>query len=65
MKLIGVKNFVVEVDDKSVKDSAPSPLPYGILIAEPYSWKNLVTGLPSLRIKTTGIKAAVLALPPG
>ena len=65
MAINGVKHFVLEVDDKSVKEAAPSPLPYGILIAEPYSWKSLVTGLPSLRIKTTGIKAAVLTLPPG
>lgn len=37
----------------------------GRLVAEPYSWKSLVTGQPILRICTTGTRASVLVLPPG
>ena len=44
------------------KPSQPTP---GRLVAEPYSWKSLVTGQPILRICTTGTKASVLTLPPG
>eukprot|EP00794_Sanderia_malayensis_P000438 gene438-1079_t len=54
-----------DIDDKSTKESTPVVPPSGTLIAEPYSWKSLVTGQPTLRIKTTGIKGAVLTLPPG
>jgi hypothetical protein len=34
-------------------------------MAEPYSWKSLVTGQPCLRIHTTAIRSAFLSLPPG
>ena len=37
----------------------------GLLVAEPYSWKSLVTGQPILRLRSTGTRAAVLALPAG
>ncbi|XP_068698412.1 androglobin-like isoform X1 [Montipora foliosa] len=50
---------VIAADDKPVP---PTP---GRLVAEPYSWKSLVTGQPILRICTTGTKASVLNLPPG
>ncbi|XP_025099309.1 androglobin-like isoform X4 [Pomacea canaliculata] len=43
----------------------PPPVTAGTLVAEPYSWKSLVTGHPILRIKTTGTRAAVLTLPAG
>lgn len=49
----------VQVEEKPVP---PSP---GRLVAEPYSWKSLVTGQPILRICSTGTKASVLTLPPG
>jgi hypothetical protein len=34
-------------------------------MAEPYTWKSLVTGQPILRIHTTAIRSAFLSLPPG
>ena len=37
----------------------------GLLTAEEYSWKSLVTGQPILRLRTTATKAAVLTLPEG
>ncbi|XP_076825894.1 androglobin-like isoform X2 [Clavelina lepadiformis] len=37
----------------------------GLLVAEPYSWKSLLTGQPVLRIRTTGTRAACLTLPAG
>ncbi|CAL1548032.1 unnamed protein product [Lymnaea stagnalis] len=43
----------------------PPPVTPGSLVAEPYSWKSLVTGQPILRLRTTGTKAALLTLPPG
>ena len=49
----------VQVEEKPVP---PTP---GRLVAEPYSWKSLVTGQPILRICTTGTRASVLVLPPG
>ena len=57
--------FLPEVEEKPVKENTPVPPPFGVLVAEPYSWKSLVTGQPCLRIKTTGVKAAVMTLPPG
>ncbi|XP_065057122.1 androglobin-like isoform X2 [Rhopilema esculentum] len=54
-----------ESEEKPIKETSQTAPPPGLLIAEPYSWKSLVNGLPSLRIKTTGIKGAVLTLPPG
>ncbi len=53
------------MEEKSTKENLPIVPPAGTLIAEPYSWKSLVTGQPILRIKTTGIKGAVLTLPAG
>ena len=32
----------------------PTVIPSGLLVVEQYTWKNLVTGQPVLRIKTTG-----------
>ncbi|KAL8581512.1 hypothetical protein ACOMHN_042905 [Nucella lapillus] len=43
----------------------PPPVTPGTLVAEPYSWKSLVTGQPILRLRTTGTRAAVLSLPAG
>eukprot|EP00058_Branchiostoma_floridae_P013566 XP_002599054.1 hypothetical protein BRAFLDRAFT_81713 [Branchiostoma floridae] len=40
-------------------------VPPGLLVAEPYSWKSLVTGQPVLRIRSTATRAAVLTLPEG
>ena len=37
----------------------------GLLVAEPHSWKSLVTGQPLLRLRTTATRAAVLSLPEG
>ncbi|XP_062575227.1 androglobin-like [Saccostrea cucullata] len=57
--------------DHSVEGSIagePKPPPVvnpGTLVAEPYSWKSLVTGQPILRIRSTATKAAVLNLPAG
>ncbi|XP_071138046.1 androglobin-like isoform X11 [Mytilus edulis] len=54
--------------DGSVVGRTPAPPPPvtpGTLVAEPYSWKSLVTGQPILRLRTTGNRAAVLSLPPG
>ncbi|KAL3881172.1 hypothetical protein ACJMK2_027629 [Sinanodonta woodiana] len=45
--------------------AAPPVVNPGTLVAEPYSWKSLVTGQPILRIRTTALKAAVLCLPAG
>ncbi|KAL4233261.1 hypothetical protein ACF0H5_007945 [Mactra antiquata] len=44
---------------------APAVVHPGTLVAEPYSWKSLVTGQPILRLRTTAIRAAVLCLPAG
>ena len=43
----------------------PEPVQTGLLVAEPYSWKSLVSGNPILRLRGSGIRAAVLVLPPG
>lgn len=42
-----------------------TPLVPGHLMAEPYSWKSLITGQPLLRIHTTAIRSSFLSLPPG
>lgn len=47
----------------SLRDSIP--LQSGSLMAEPYSWKSLITGQPVLRIHTTAIRSSFLSLPPG
>lgn len=41
------------------------PLQAGHLMAEPYSWKSLVTGQPVLRLHTTAIRSSYVTLPPG
>ena len=48
---------------KAIKEVVP--LVAGYLMAEPYSWKSLVTGQPLLRIHTTAIRSSFLSLPPG
>ncbi|XP_048577844.1 androglobin isoform X3 [Nematostella vectensis] len=50
---------------EATSEEKPAPPTPGTLVAEPYSWKSLVTGQPVLRIRTTGTKAAVLCLPAG
>ncbi|XP_059171472.1 androglobin-like isoform X6 [Physella acuta] len=52
-------------DSNYLDHKNPTPITPGSLVAEPYSWKSLVTGQPVLRLRTTGTKAAVLSLPPG
>ncbi|XP_046325515.2 androglobin-like isoform X6 [Haliotis rufescens] len=47
------------------KPTFPVPVHPGTLVAEPYSWKSLVTGQPILRLRTTASRAAVLSLPAG
>ncbi|KAK0044582.1 androglobin-like isoform X19, partial [Biomphalaria pfeifferi] len=49
----------------STEIKPPPVVTPGTLVAEPYSWKSLVTGQPILRLKTTGTKAAMLSLPAG
>ena len=49
--------------NKAIKEI--TPLQAGYLMAEPYSWKSLVTGQPLLRIHTTAIRSSFLSLPPG
>jgi len=44
---------------------AKEPLQPGLLVAEPFSWKTLVTPDPLLRIRTTGTRSSVLCLPEG
>ncbi|KAJ8315589.1 hypothetical protein KUTeg_007739 [Tegillarca granosa] len=53
--------------DGSIGGEKPTPVVVqpGTLVAEPYSWKSLVTGQPILRLRTTATKAAVLSLPAG
>ncbi|XP_074663197.1 androglobin-like [Tubulanus polymorphus] len=46
-------------------DSLLQPLQPGTLVAEPHSWKSVVTGQPILRLRTTGTKVAVMTLPAG
>ena len=41
------------------------PLPSGLLVAEPFSWKSLATGNALLRIRTTGTQSSLLSLPEG
>ena len=69
ISLINWLNFSVLVfvelkPETAAEDKPPPPSP-GLLVAEPYSWKSVVTGQPVLRIRTTGTKAAVLCLPAG
>lgn len=47
------------------EQAPPPPVTPGTLVAEPHSWKSLVTGQPILRLRTTGTRAAVLSLPAG
>ena len=43
----------------------PEAVQTGLLVAEPYSWKSLISGNPILRLRGSGVRAAVLVLPPG
>lgn len=52
--------FVV-TENAGVKE----PLQPGLLVAEPFSWKSLVTADALLRIRTTGTRSSVLCLPEG
>ncbi|KAH3725435.1 hypothetical protein DPMN_051268, partial [Dreissena polymorpha] len=76
----GIKGAKDKVDDKEMTNvtsssvmegsfngekQAPVVVTPGTLVAEPYSWKSLVTGQPILRLRTTAIRAAVLCLPAG
>ncbi|CAB3995944.1 androglobin-like isoform X3 [Paramuricea clavata] len=54
-----------ELKVESATELNPVPPTPGLLVAEPYTWKSLVTGQHCLKIKSTGSKAAVLVLPPG
>lgn len=58
-------SVLTETKDNTPIEEKPAPPTPGRLVAEPYSWKSLVTGQPILRICTTGSKASVLSLPPG
>lgn len=59
-------NLVLLVDLKEVtSEEKLAPIVSCTLVAEPYSWKSLVTGNPVLRIRSTGAKSAVLCLPAG
>lgn len=52
-----------EENEKAVIQ-ALTPKP-GSLVVEPYYWKHVTIDPPLLRMKTTGIKAVALNLPPG
>ncbi|XP_035827266.1 androglobin [Aplysia californica] len=58
-------NASISLDSVVGEQKPPPPVQPGTLVAEPYSWKSLVTGQPILRLRTTGTKSAVLTLPPG
>ena len=57
--------YVVVSGSVGNEPAPPPPVTPGTLVAEPYSWKSLVTGQPILRLRTTAIRAAVLCLPAG
>ncbi|XP_067845424.1 androglobin isoform X1 [Heptranchias perlo] len=58
------KNFSKEnIDKGNLKEF--SGLQPGMLLAEPYSWKSLVSSPPILYIKTSATKSAILKLPSG
>ncbi|GFS08049.1 androglobin-like [Elysia marginata] len=58
-------NASISLESVAGEQKPPPPVTPGTLVAEPYSWKSLVTGQPILRLRTTGTKSAVLSLPPG
>ncbi|CAG5118943.1 unnamed protein product, partial [Candidula unifasciata] len=62
-------SLALNLDDKPLQTGSEQKIPAtivpGTLIAEPFSWKSLVTGQPILRLRTTGTKSALLSLPPG
>ena len=58
--LLSCPNF----SDKEVLRQVPKPVP-GSLVVEPYSWKKVAASSPMLKIRTTGVKAVALTLPPG
>ncbi|XP_076445485.1 androglobin-like [Babylonia areolata] len=57
----------VQEGSVSLRDHPAQPVVVnpGTLIAEPFCWKSLMTGEPILRLRTTGIRATGLSLPPG
>ncbi|KAK3097303.1 hypothetical protein FSP39_008511 [Pinctada imbricata] len=60
------RNYLLYITGSIVGEPKPPPVVNpGTLVAEPYSWKSLVTGQPILRLRSTGTRAAVLSLPPG
>ncbi|XP_064627067.1 androglobin-like isoform X5 [Lineus longissimus] len=70
MSTLGTGSVMGDADDtQSHKDGSTNrefpPISPGTLIAEPHSWKSLVTGQPILRIRSTATRAAVLSLPAG
>ncbi|KAK3803170.1 hypothetical protein RRG08_067346 [Elysia crispata] len=58
-------NASISLESVAGEQKPPPSVTPGTLVAEPYSWKSLVTGQPILRLRTTGTKSAVLSLPPG
>lgn len=40
-------------------------LPAGVLLVEPYCWKDIVLKPPALSMSTTAVQTALLSLPPG
>ncbi|OWF38911.1 Androglobin [Mizuhopecten yessoensis] len=56
---------VMEGSVVGMETKVPPVVHPGSLIAEPYSWKSLVTGQPILRLRSTATRAAVLNLPAG
>ena len=40
-------------------------LPSGVLLVEPYCWKDIVLKPPVLSMTTTAVQTAILSLPPG
>ncbi|XP_071819104.1 androglobin-like isoform X13 [Apostichopus japonicus] len=62
---IAGSSSIAEAPVTKPPDLPITPVPPGLLVAEPYSWKSLVVGQPLLRIRTTSTKVAALTLPPG
>ncbi|CAF0778069.1 unnamed protein product [Brachionus calyciflorus] len=58
-----IEHDMMSVTENSLREI--SPLQSGSLMAEPYSWKSLITGQPVLRIHTTATRSSFLSLPPG
>ena len=50
--------------DRDMLKQLTKPIP-GSLVVEPYTWKKVAASSPMLKIRTSGIKAVALTLPPG